>query len=752
MWTPEQEEIARTVRRLFKDRSASRRALEGGPGIDRELWGRLAELGLTGVSIPEDFGGSGMGLAEECVVAEVLAGFVAPVPVVSTYVAGHVLATGKGEAAERIAGQLASGEKVVAAGLSADTGAPRGLSVESADGGSGTLSGEIDYVFEGGACDVWLAPADGGWWAVDLTAAGVERTEIASIDPTRRMAKLAFAGAPVERVGDLDIGAALSLAQVLIGAEALGVAQTALDMASSYSLERRQFGQPIGRFQAIKHKLADALMKNEAGRSAVWGALRSLRNGVPDPIAAILAKSEATGAAMFVTAEATQIHAAMAITWEFDMHLLLRRAKHCQLSLGAPDEHLRTISAALLGGQLGGRSTAPGGDLDLGFTPSDEDEAFITPFRAWLDEHMPPEAIEKIKRGGMAARREFQGAMADAGWAGIHWPKAWGGRDASFTQQIMYYAEITGRGLPALPGNRGLMLIGPTLIAHGTEAQKALIEPTRRADILWSGGFSERGAGSDLASLQTRGVVEGDELVITGHKIWTSQAHLADWLYVLIRTDPQAPKHDGISVVLVPAKSPGLEIRPLRRLSGDFEFNEMFFDGVRVPLANLVGPMNDGWRTNRTTMVGEHLTNFLGSQAAQATNMRRIVRALAEREARLGVDPDLRRRLAEAWSITQVVKLHGLRNVARFTGGVTQGGEGSIQKLVGQEHERRLGELLVDVQGAAGLKEAPATRAYLATRASTIGGGTSEIHRNKLAERLLGQPRDLWADEEIGGR
>jgi len=195
-----------------------------------------------------------------------------------------------------------------------------------------------------------------------------------------------------------------------------------------------------------------------------------------------------------------------------------------------------------------------------------------------------------------------------------------------------------------------------------------------------------------------------------------------------------------------------VEIRPLRRINGDFEFNEMFFDNVRVPLTNLIGPINKGWQTNRTTMVGEHLTNFLGAQAAQATNMRRIVRALAQREARLGVDPDLRRRVAEAWSITQVVKLHGLRNVARYTGGDKQGGEGSIQKLAGQEHEKRLGELLVDVQGAAGMKEAPAMKAYLATRASTIGGGTSEIHRNKMAERMLGMPRDLWADDEAGGR
>jgi len=745
MWTPEQEEIARTVRRMFKDRSAARKALEGGPTIDRGLWEQLAELGLTGISLPEEMGGSGMGLAEEAVVAEVLSAWVAPVPVVSTYLAGHILAAGEGEAAARLGGQLASGEKVVGAGLSSETGAPRGLSVEA-----GRLSGEVDFAFEAAAHDIWLAPVDGAWWAVDLGGDGVERTVIGSLDPTRRMAKLTFAGAPAEKVSAFDLGKALAIAETLIAAEALGVTQTALDLASEHARERKQFGQPIGRFQAIKHRLADMLMKTEAARSALWGSLRSVRDGAPDPTAAVLAKSEATGAAQLVTTDATQVFAAMAITWEFDMHLLLRRAKHCQLSLGSPDAHLRTISAALIAGEAGGRSTREGGDLDLGFVPSPEDEAFIQPLRDWLDANLTPAQADAIRRGGLAAKREFQAAMADAGWVGIHWPKAWGGRDASFTQQIMFYAEITGRGLPMLPGNRGLMLIGPALIAHGTPEQHALIEPTRRAELMWSGGFSERGAGSDLAGLQTRGVVEGDEIVINGHKIWTSGAHIADYLYVLIRTDPDAPKHQGISVVIIPAKAPGVEIRPLRRINGDFEFNEMFFDNVRVPITNLIGPINKGWQTNRTTMVGEHLTNFLGAQAAQATNMRRIVRALAQREARLGVDPDLRHRVAEAWSITQVVKLHGLRNVARYTGGDKQGGEGSIQKLAGQEHEKRLGELLVDVQGAAGMKEAPAMKAYLATRASTIGGGTSEIHRNKMAERVLGMPRDLWADEEQG--
>ncbi len=749
MQTSEQEEIARTLQRMVPDRAAARRAMEGGPNVDRDLWGKLAELGLLGLTMSEDLGGTGMGLGEECVVLETLAGKVAPVPLISTYLAARILTAGSGAARERLSEQLISGEKIITAALLAEGG--DGTTVTEANG---QLSGELAEVVEGASADVLLIPAGGAWWAVDAGGPGVTRSDIHSFDRTRAMAKVELDRATAEKVSDLELDRVIDVARTLLAAEALGVAQAALDLARAHALDRHQFGQPIGRFQAIKQKLADDLIATENARSAIWGAVRSAPDGWPDPAAARLAKAEATGAAVKVAADSVQTHGAMGVTWEHDLHLLMRRAKHGQHTLGSPDTHLRALGdtlmadAAASGGRGGGR---PKGDTqDLGFQPSEEDLAFIQPFKDWLDEHLTPERLEEIRRGGLSARRAWQSFMAQAGWVGLHWPVAYGGRGASFTQQILYYAEIAKRQLGALPGNRGLMLVGPTLATHGTEEQKKLLEPTRRADILWSGGFSERGSGSDLASLRTKAVLDGDHFVVTGHKIWTSNAEVADWLYTLVRTGPLHPKHAGISVLLIDMKSPGVEVRPIKRNSGDHAFNEVFFDDVRVPVANLVGPINEGWRVNRTTMVGEHLTNFLGSQTAQANTIRRITRELKTREDRLGVDPDLRKRVAEAWVRTQIVKLHGLRNVARFTGGDNPGAEGSISKLVGQEHEQRLFELLLDVQGVKGLYEGTWTRAYLSTRASTIGGGTSEIHRNRMAERVLGLPRDLWADEEQG--
>lgn len=749
MLTPDQEEIAHILGRLLSTRDGARAAVEGNSAIDGAMWCNLAELGFLGISLPGEHGGVEMTLAEEVVAAEAMGRIVAPVPTTAAYAAAHILAASSLPEAQRLGQALSAGEIVVGAALSAGEGVAGMTLTPTENDDISTISGVIADLVDGAALEVLLIPANGRWWSVDVSHDGVTKTEIPSLDPTRRLARVELSDARAEAVSDLPVRQLLSVVHTLIAGEAVGVAQSALDMTREYVLQREQFGQPIGRFQAVKQKLADCLIAVEAARSALWGAIRSIDAGFPDADAARLAKAKACEAASWVTAEAVQLHGAIGCTWEHDLHLLMRRAKHCSLTLGSPKHHVRMLAEkALNAAPAGNYSAASQPNLDLGFVPSAEDEAFILPFREWLDDHASPQRIKELRRAGLSDRRAWQAELADAGWAGLHWSAAAGGREASFTQQVLYYAEMTRRGLPALPGNRGLMLVGPTLIAHGSERQKQLLAPTRRADILWAGGFSERGAGSDLASLRTRGEIDGDHLVINGHKIWTSQAQSADWMYALIRTGPLLPKHAGISVVLIPMDSAGLEVRPIRRNNGDHHFNEVFFDNVRVPLDNIVGPLNDGWRINRTTMVGEHLTNFLGSQAAQAGTVARIARTIADREALYGIDHDLRARFGAAWATTQIVKLHGLRNVARFTAGDMPGAESSISKLVGQENEKELFELMIDAQGAAGLEDTRWTRAWLSTRASTIGGGTSEIHRNKLAERVLGMPRDPWADDE----
>ncbi len=583
-----------------------------------------------------------------------------------------------------------------------------------------------------------------GWCLVQRSDLEIKRVE--ALDASRPLASLTLDRTIAQTLGDAPADGLEDVALILTAAESLGVAQAALDLAAEYARTRTQFGQPIGRFQAIKHKLADVLLAVEAARSTLWGAVRVDDAGWPDRRAALSAKALAARAGVDAVHESIQTHGAIGVTWEYDLHLLQRRAKHCQLALAGSDACLAEVAEGLLSEVHAGRRTTDRRMESGSLEPADQ--AFIEGFRRWLDGHATPERLREVNEGGLPARRAWQAEMAEGGWVGIHWPTEFGGRDASFTQQVLYHAELTARGLPRLPGNRGLTIVAPTLIKHGSTAQKALLEPTRRADVLWSTAFSEPGAGSDLAGLQTRGLIEGDELVIRGVKIWTSDAHFTDWLYMLVRTGPQHPKHDGISVVILPTRSEGLTIRPIRLNNGRHHFNQLFFDDVRTPLANVVGPINEGWRkVNRTAMGHEHFTNFLGTHASYANVIEHILRRLADNEAAGRIDHDFRRRVALSWITVNLLRLNGMRNVVRIQAGEDPGAEGSIQKVLGQEEERRLFELALDVMGATGLTANRWGRAYLSSRAATIGGGTSEVHRNKLAERVLGLPRDLWADD-----
>ncbi len=404
--------------------------------------------------------------------------------------------------------------------------------------------------------------------------------------------------------------------------------------------------------------------------------------------------------------------------------------------------------------------------MELVLAPSEQ--AFRDELRGWLDTNLPEgwgtpafryprDPLERLRWF-----RDWQATMDAGGWVGIHWPVEHGGRGASLMEQVAYHTELALRKVPALVGHIGLSLCGPTLIVHGTPSQQEqFLAPMRAGTHIWCEGFSEPGAGSDLAGLRTRGVIDGDELVISGQKVWTSGAEIADWMFALVRTDPDAPKRRGISFVLIPMDAAGLEVRPIRQIGGDAGFSEVFFDEVRVPLANVVGPLHEGWRVARTTLSHERSTLFMASQLRMASTLDEIValvrRTTDEQGRPRSQDPDLRRRVARAWIATQLSGINGIRNLGRVLAGEQPGPEGAVMKLFGQESEKALYELALDAAGPAGVLDKGAADApdggkwllgYLRTRASTIGGGTSEIQRNILAERVLGLPRDPWADDD----
>jgi alkylation response protein AidB-like acyl-CoA dehydrogenase len=394
--------------------------------------------------------------------------------------------------------------------------------------------------------------------------------------------------------------------------------------------------------------------------------------------------------------------------------------------------------------------------LDLRY--SESDEKFRGEFRAWLSEAVPAHG-DPPPPGDWAPRREYdtgwQRKLFDAGYAGINWPAEYGGRDASLTEQLVYHEEYARAAAPYIGVNFvGMLHGGPTLIAEGSEEQKARHVPRiLRGEEVWCQGFSEPAAGSDLASLRARAERDGDEYVVNGHKVWTSFAQVSDYCELLVRTDPDAPKHRGISWLILPMNAPGIEIRPLRTLVGEGEFSEVFLDNVRVPVENRVGAENDGWRVTNVTLRFERGTAF-ASEMYQLqeflADLVQLARRVTRHDARAWDDAALRRELghmqAELDALWAMVKLSV--SEAGQTG--VPGLGGSAIKLFYTELYQRLGELGMRVLGraalsredVAGLPSRLILGKAMQSLSLTIAAGTSQIQRNIIAERILGLPKD----------
>ncbi len=394
----------------------------------------------------------------------------------------------------------------------------------------------------------------------------------------------------------------------------------------------------------------------------------------------------------------------------------------------------------------------------MDFRYSTEEEAFRAELRAWLTEHLPRHFApgELDEEQDPDARFEkllaWHRAMHAGGWVGIHWPREYGGRGATLMQQVVYAEEMGEAGAPAPINPIAIMMVGPTLMQWGSEEQKRRFIPTMlSAEEIWCQGYSEPNAGSDLASLQTRAVEEGDDFIVTGQKVWTSLAHRADWCILLCRTDPSAPKHLGISYLLVDMHSPGITVRPLVQITGDAEFNEVFFDAVRVPKANLVGRTNEGWQVAMTTL--QHERVGLGNVYQFDRLIRELV-TLAQRRTMNGRpaidDPYVRQRLATLATDAAALRCTQYRQVTRRVRGEPPGPEASVAKLFGTELNLRIVDFASELLGPAGLIDRRSgvtddttkwLRRILAVRAFTIGGGTSEVQRNIIGERVLKLPR-----------
>jgi alkylation response protein AidB-like acyl-CoA dehydrogenase len=578
-------------------------------------------------------------------------------------------------------------------------------------------------VLGGASVSTVILPIDRDWYAVD--AASLDLSAVIGPDPTRGAATSTRpeSARPDQRLTGLTDEVVDATVAVLLAAEAVGVAAWGVDTAVAYAKVREQFGQPIGGFQAVKHRCADMLCDLELARAAVWDAAVALDDPATDDdardLAVAVAAAIAPQAAVTVAKSLIQILGGIGFTWEHDAHLYLKRAFATRQILGGASRWERRAAELARSGVRRSRA------LDLG-AEADAPRAAVTEFLATLD------GLDD------AARRV---AIADAGYLVPHWPAPYG-RAAGPVEQLVIDEEFARAGVarPDLViGNWAL----PTILGHGTDEQRArFAPPTLHGDIVWCQMFSEPGAGSDLASLQTKATKVEGGWSLSGQKVWTSQAQVADWAICLARTSQGVRRHDGITYFLVDMTSDGLDVRPLRELTGEAMFNEIFLNDVFVPDDCVVGEVDGGWRLARTTLANERVAMSSGS--AFPSGVEALLSALDRSDDT--DDPVAVSRVGHLVCLAQADAMLGVRSTLARVSGIDPGAASSVRKLVGMHLRQDASELAVELLGAAvvGAPDARTTsavRTFLGSRALTIAGGTSEILHNVIGERILGLPR-----------
>jgi alkylation response protein AidB-like acyl-CoA dehydrogenase len=398
----------------------------------------------------------------------------------------------------------------------------------------------------------------------------------------------------------------------------------------------------------------------------------------------------------------------------------------------------------------------------MDFRFSAEDEAFRQELRAWLEKNRPEQGsadnddhtdfMQEGSKDQWQRRLNWHRKMHSGGWVGISWPKEYGGRGATLTQQLIYNEEMAAANTPQLVNGLGIMLVGPTIIHWGTEEQKQRYVPKiLSGEEIWCQGYSEPGSGSDVASLQTRAIEEGDYFIVNGQKVWTSDAHHADWCILLVRTDPSAPKHKGISYVLVDMHSPGVTVRPLVQITGDANFNEVFFEDVKVPKKNLIGEKNQGWQVAITTLMFERSGIGGGRDLlGQVRELADLARSVRSNGKSAWDHSSVRQKISGFAGEALALKYTGFRQLTRRLRGLPPGPEGSVLKLGTSELNLKMNKFAMELLGPYAQLEFKAPYAVdrgiwsyrmLASRALTIAGGTSEIQHNIIGERVLGLPK-----------
>lgn len=703
--------VARGFLTAQKVRAAARDLLDAPDEARPPYWDGLAQLGWLGLHIAEEHGGSGYGLPELVVVVEELGRAVAPGPFVPTVVASAIIAhAGSDDQKRRLLPGLIDGSVVAAAGFGGD--------VSLSDG---RASGSAGVVLGAGLADVLLVPAGDDLLVLDRRRDGITVEIPENLDPTRRSGRVVLDGVAVS---DADVlpgarAAGLARARTLFAAEAVGGATDCVESAVEYAKVRQQFGRTIATFQAIKHHCANMIVAAESAVALVWDAARAASEDEQAfRLTAAAAAAQAVPAYVRNAELNIQVHGGIGFTWEHDAHLHLRRALALRAVFGGdgPAADVFALTAA---------GVTRANSLDL---PAEAEE---------LRAQIRVDAADLATLDGQAQLDK----LIESGYVMPHWPRPFG-RAADAVAQLVIEEEFAAAGVKRPDYSiTGWVIL--TLIQHGTPSQiERFVDKALRKEEIWCQLFSEPDAGSDAAAVKTRATRVDGGWTISGQKVWTSGAHYCARGLATVRTDFDVPKHAGITTVIIDMKAPGVEIRPLRMVTGGSEFNEVFFNDVFVPDEDVVGEPNTGWTVARATLGNERVSIGGGSGVSEIAAAALV--PLAEQYAdRL---QGARIRVGNFLADDHAMRLLNLRRAVRSIEGAGPGPEGNITKLKLAEHLSEHAAISAALLGSeVALMDGAAKMVNLMTlgaRGMAIAGGTSEVSRNQIAERILGMPRD----------
>lgn len=725
--TPEHYELADSVRSLVARVAPSvvlHAALESPVENPPPYWQAAAEQGLQGVHLAESVGGQGFGILELAVVLAEFGYGAVPGPFVPSAIASALIAAHDPQA--KVLAELATGAAIAAYALDSGLTATR-------HGDVLVIRGEVRAVPAAAQASVLVLPVaieSRDEWVV-LRNDQLEIEAVKSLDPLRPIAHVRANAVDVSDdalLSNLTMTTAHALMSTLLSAEAVGVARWATDTASAYAKIREQFGRPIGQFQAIKHKCAEMIADTERATAAVWDAARALDDAGESSsdveFAAAVAATLAPATAQRCTQDCIQVHGGIGFTWEHDTNVYYRRALMLAACFGRGSEYpQRVVDTATTAGMR---------PVDIDLDPSTEK------LRAQIRAEVA--ALKAMPREPRTV------AIAEGGWVLPYLPKPWG-RAASPVEQIIIAQEFTA-GRVKRPQIAIATWIVPSIVAFGTDNQKQrLLPPTFRGDIFWCQLFSEPGAGSDLASLATKATRVDGGWRITGQKIWTTGAQYSQWGALLARTDPSAPKHNGITYFLLDMKSEGVQVKPLRELTGKEFFNTVYLDDVFVPDELVLGEVNRGWEVSRNTLTAERVS-IGGSDSTFLPTLGEFVDFVRDYRFEGQFDQVARHRAGQLIAEGHATKLLNLRSTLLTLAGGDPMAPAAISKLLSMRTGQGYAEFAVSSFGTDAVigdtERLPGKwgEYLLASRATTIYGGTSEVQLNIIAERLLGLPRD----------